>query len=151
MSQNHSRQYGPPIGLIKSIYKSPLRGLFGRVILMLTTTGRKSGLPRMTPLQYERIDGDYYLGSARGARADWFRNIQADPCVHVQVGAQEFDARAEAVTDPQRIADFLEVRLKRNPLMVGAILKSEGLPFRPARAQLEEYAKGLAMVILRRG
>jgi hypothetical protein len=56
---------------------------------------------------------------------------------------------AETVTDPCRIADFLELRLKRHPRMVGKILKSEGLPEAPSRAELEEYAQRLAMVIIR--
>jgi hypothetical protein len=37
--------------------------LIGRIILLLTTMGRKSGLLRVTPLQYEEINGDYYLGA----------------------------------------------------------------------------------------
>ena len=35
-----------------------------KVVLLLTTTGRKSGLPRLTPLQFEVVDGEYVLGSA---------------------------------------------------------------------------------------
>ena len=46
-----------------------------RVVMLLTTIGRKSGLPRVTPLQYEEVEGDYYIASARGADADWFKNI----------------------------------------------------------------------------
>ena len=57
----------------------------GRFVLLLTTTGRKSGKPRVTPLQYDQLDGDFYVGAARGVNADWFRNIQADPEVQVQV------------------------------------------------------------------
>ena len=49
-----------------------------RMVLLLTTIGRKSGLPRITPLQYEEIDGAYYVASARGAQADWFRNIKME-------------------------------------------------------------------------
>ena len=41
-----------------------------RIVLLLTTIGRKTGLPRVTPLQFEQIDGAYYIGSARGQDAD---------------------------------------------------------------------------------
>ena len=46
-------------------YAIGLGPLIGRHVLLLTTTGRKSGLRRVTPLQYEEIDGVFYIGSAR--------------------------------------------------------------------------------------
>ncbi|MBK8989428.1 MAG: nitroreductase family deazaflavin-dependent oxidoreductase, partial [Chloroflexi bacterium] len=73
-----------------------------RVVLLLTTTGRKSGLPRVTPLQYEKANDDFYIASARGIEADWYKNILANPQVHVQIREQEFDALAEPVIDPVR-------------------------------------------------
>jgi len=106
--------------------------LIGRFILLLTTTGRKSGMLRITPLQYEEVDGAIYVGSARGVKADWFRNILADPHIQVRVKSRQFEGVAETVTDAGRIADFLELRLKRHPRMVGAILKSEGCQPHPA-------------------
>jgi len=118
----------------------------GRLVLLLTTTGRKSGLPRVTPLQYEEIDGDIYIGSARGIQADWFRNIQADPRVEVQVKSRHLRGTAEPVSDPQRIADFLEVRLARHPRMLGGMLRAEGLPSTPTREQLVAHVQNLAMV-----
>ncbi len=135
---------------MRFLYRAGLGRVVGRMVLLQTTTGRKSGLPRVTPLQYEELDGAIYVASARGAKADWFRNILAERCVRVQIGAREFNALAEPVTDPCRIADFLELRLKRHPRMVGAILKSVGVPASPTRAELEAYAGQLAMVILRR-
>ncbi len=61
------------------LYAIGLGRLIGGIILLLTTTGRKSGLKRVTPLQYEKIGGDYYVGAARGVKADWVRNILAFP------------------------------------------------------------------------
>ncbi len=141
----------PPLHVMRFLYRSGLAPLLGRFILLLTTTGRKSGLPRVTPLQYEEVDGAIYVASARGTRADWFRNILADPCVKVRIKSREFEGLAEPVTDPCRIADFLELRLVRHPQMVGAILRSVGLPASPTRGELEEYASQLAMVIIRPG
>jgi deazaflavin-dependent oxidoreductase (nitroreductase family) len=146
---NGSGQFRPPPSkFIKALYGAGLAPFLGRLILLLTTTGRKSGLTRVTPLQYEEIDGAYYVGSARGTKADWFRNILADPCVEVRIKFHRFEGLAEPITDPFRIADFLELRLKRHPRMVGAILRSEGLPASPTRAELEAYAAHLAMVII---
>jgi deazaflavin-dependent oxidoreductase (nitroreductase family) len=123
--------------------------VIGRIILLLTTTGRRSGLKRVTPLQYELIGSDYYLGAARGVKADWVKNILADPRVELRVGAKHVRGMAEVVTDPGKFADFLEIRLKRHPRMVGLILeKAHGLPRQPSRVQLEALAQTEAYVIV---
>lgn len=120
-----------------------------RIVLLLTTIGRKSGLPRVTPLQFEEADGTYYVASARGTEADWFRNILVNPDVHVTMRKREFDAVAETVVDPARIADFIELRLRRHPIMIRLIMHLfDGLPLRFTRADLEAFCKGKAMVIL---
>lgn len=133
MMANYKRGFGPT-----------------RVVMVLTTIGRKSGLPRQTPLQYEEVDGDYYIASARGQDADWFKNIVANPEVRVQIREREFNAIAEPVTDPVRIADFIELRLRRHPIMIRLIMHLfDGLPLRFCRADLEELCLEKAMVILR--
>jgi deazaflavin-dependent oxidoreductase (nitroreductase family) len=133
MAANYQRGFGPT-----------------RIVLLLTTTGRKSGLPRVTPLQFEKVDGDYYIASARGQDADWFKNIQTNPNVHVQIREREFDAVAEPVTDPIRIADFIELRLKRHPVMIRLIMTLfDGLPLHFSRVELEKFCQEKAMAILR--
>jgi deazaflavin-dependent oxidoreductase (nitroreductase family) len=131
------------------LYAIGLGRLAGRFILLLTTTGRKSGLPRVTPLQYEQDGEVFYVASARGIQADWFRNVQANPQVQVQVGERYLCGVAEAVTNPQRIADFLALRLKRHPLMIGMLMRLEGLPLRYTRQDLERFAAQKAMVVIR--
>jgi len=132
------------------LYAIGLGAIIGKIILLLTTTGRKSGQKRVTPLQYEQIEGNYYLGSARGTKADWYRNIAADARVEVRVKNRHFMAVAEPVTDPVKIADFLELRLQRHPAMIGLLMqKVYGLPKRPSRAQLLDLAAAEAMVIIR--
>ena len=73
--------------------------------LLLTTTGSKTGLRRRTALIYAR-DGDTHVvvasnGGSPGHPA-WYRNLDTDPHVHVQVGAQEFDATARTATGEER-------------------------------------------------
>ena len=134
----------------RMLYALGLGPLVGRIVLLLTTTGRKSGKKRVTPLQYEEIGGLYYLGAARGLQADWVRNIQSDPQVEIRVGAKQFHGCAEVVNDPAQFADFMEVRLERHPRMIGLILeKAHGLPRRPSREQLKAMAKTEAFVIVR--
>ena len=103
----------------------------------------------MTPLQYEDIDGVIYVGAARGRRTDWVRNLVANPQFEVRVGSRWFRGTAEVISDPEQIADFLEVRLQRHPRMIGLMLRAQGLPARPERSQLEEYAAALALAALK--
>ena len=107
------------------------------VVLLLTTTGRRSGLERVTPLQFEQVGEDIFIGSALGTKADWYLNIQSNPQVKYTLRKKEFSALAETVTDPQRIADFLELRLERHPIMIRLILHLvDGLPLRFDRDDL---------------
>ena len=121
-------------------YALGLGPLIGRRVLLLTTTGRKSGLPRVTPLQYEEIEGLFYVGSARGDKSDWYRNILADPKVEVRVKSPRFVGTAETIADVERVADYLEIVMERNPRMMGTLLQFFGFPRKPNREQLEGYA-----------
>jgi deazaflavin-dependent oxidoreductase (nitroreductase family) len=133
----------------RMLYSIGLGPVVGKIILLLTTTGRKSGQKRITPLQYEELDGKYYLGSARGTKSDWYRNIEVDGRVEIRVKNHRFHGIAETVTDPARIADFLEIRLKRHPLMMGFLMqKAHGLPKCPNREQLIALAASEAMVVI---
>ncbi len=120
----------------------------GQLVLLLTTTGRKSGRPRVTPLQYEEVDDVTCIASARGVEADWYRNLVACPQVQVQIGPRRYMATAEPITDSGRIADFLELRLRRHPHMIGMMMLLEGLPRHPSRTELEQAAQRLALVAL---
>ena len=69
----------------------------GAKVLLLTTTGRRSGEQRTTPLIYGRSDGDYMVVASKGgapAPPAWYLNLSADPEVEVQVKGERFRARA---------------------------------------------------------
>ena len=77
----------------------------GAEILLLNTTGRKSGQERTMPLIH-RTDGDRYVvvASKGGAPAHpgWFENLQADPDVSVQVRDQVIPVRASLAEGQER-------------------------------------------------
>ncbi|WP_067796623.1 nitroreductase family deazaflavin-dependent oxidoreductase [Actinomadura formosensis] len=79
----------------------------GTTALLLTTTGRKTGKERTTPLIYQ-TEGDAYLVVASKGGADepplWYRNLQADPAVKVQVKGDKFTARARTATAAEKPA-----------------------------------------------
>jgi deazaflavin-dependent oxidoreductase (nitroreductase family) len=136
--------YGPRIA-----YALGFGPLLGRFLLLLTTHGRKSGLPRVTPLTYEKRGEVFIVASARGASSDWLRNIQANPTVTVRVGNRRFEGIAQPSTDPEEIADYIQHQFDRNPRAFGAILRAEGLPTPPSRADLVRFAPSRPMVLIR--
>lgn len=77
----------------------------GTQTLLLTTTGRKSGEPRIAPLIYAR-DGDSFVVVASKGGADeppaWYVNLSADPEVEVQVMGDRFKARARTATAEEK-------------------------------------------------
>lgn len=77
----------------------------GRDLLLLTTTGRKSGKQHTTPMVYTR-DGDRLLvyASKGGAPShpDWYVNLDADPHVVVEVGPDRYDAIASTLDRAER-------------------------------------------------
>jgi deazaflavin-dependent oxidoreductase (nitroreductase family) len=73
--------------------------------LLLTTTGRRSGQPRTTPLIYGRAGDRYLVVASRGgapAHPGWYENLVAQPEVLVQVMADRFKARARTATAPEK-------------------------------------------------
>jgi deazaflavin-dependent oxidoreductase (nitroreductase family) len=74
-------------------------------ILILTTTGRKSGEERTNALIFGRYGDDYLVvGSKGGAPAppSWYLNLVADPEVHVQVKGDRFAAHARTATAEEK-------------------------------------------------
>jgi deazaflavin-dependent oxidoreductase (nitroreductase family) len=70
--------------------------------VVLTTTGRKSGLPRSVLLPCERTDELLYVMSTYGRRSNWVRNIEHNPDVVVTCGGWRVAGRAEIVDDLER-------------------------------------------------
>lgn len=71
----------------------------GGQILVITHTGRKSGLRRRTPVNYAIVDGEIYCTAGFGAASDWYRNILADPRVEVWLPQGWWEGFAEDVSD----------------------------------------------------
>jgi deazaflavin-dependent oxidoreductase (nitroreductase family) len=79
--------------------------LEGAPVLLLTTTGRKSGEERTTPLIYGRRGDDVVLVASNGGsptHPPWYLNLTADPEVGVQIRGERFRARARDATPEER-------------------------------------------------
>ena len=77
----------------------------GVPVLILTTTGRRSGEERPTPLIYGRHGDDYLVVASKGGAPDppaWYLNLSEQPDVQVQVKADRFAARARTATPEEK-------------------------------------------------
>jgi deazaflavin-dependent oxidoreductase (nitroreductase family) len=84
---------------------NPTGPMAGRPLLLLTTTGAKSGQPRIAPLMYVS-EGERLLIIASNAGAprhpDWYHNLVAHPQVTVEVGTETYTAIATVITAEER-------------------------------------------------
>jgi deazaflavin-dependent oxidoreductase (nitroreductase family) len=153
-----------PSPMLKTLFDAPrwfydhgLGWLMGQRFLALSHVGRKSGIERQSILEvacYDHGTQEAIVASAFGAKADWYRNIQATPSHRIRVGRTEFvphqrfldPAEARTVAEEFARKHRLEARLAvRVFVAMGAAEKGEfsdpvdlmaSLPmvaFRPAR------------------
>jgi len=77
----------------------------GTITLLLTTTGRKSGKERTTPLIYQEHDGDYLIVASNGGDDQppaWYLNLEENPEAKVQVWGDVFDAGVRVADDEEK-------------------------------------------------
>lgn len=92
-------------------------GMFaGAPLLILTTTGARSGRSHVVPLAYTIDDSRYVvIASKGGARTnpDWFYNLRANPEVTVEMGSESFPARASIAdgAERQRLFDQMAAQM----------------------------------------
>lgn len=79
------------------------RGLAPPVYVLLETVGRRTGLPRHTPVG-NGLDGDtFWLIAAHGDQADYVRNIRAEPRVRIKIGRRWRTGVAEILPDDDTV------------------------------------------------
>lgn len=122
------------------LYRIGLGGLLP-LQLLLTTVGRKSGQPRRTVvdiLGHDVTTDTYYVVSAYGETSNWYRNLQANPAVQVQVGWRKFLARATILPKEEAEKILLDY-WRRHRLLARELFRLVGL-----RADTEEKARAAA-------
>ena len=97
--EEHVKRYRETGGDVGHIWKE------GSTVLLLTTTGRKTGELRTTPLIYAE-DGDrYVIVASKGGAPEhpgWYRNLDKSPQVELQVKDDVFPARARTAEGEER-------------------------------------------------
>ncbi|MDD2921299.1 MAG: nitroreductase family deazaflavin-dependent oxidoreductase [Anaerolineales bacterium] len=150
----------PPGGFLKFFLKTPVwiykigfggwERLFGAEWMLLTTIGRKSGKPRQTMVDILEHDKDadiYYIEAAYGARADWYKNIQANPLFEAQVGRRKFHARATELV-PDNAADMLVEFYRRKPVYTRSVMALVGMKFE-GEDELRKIARELTLLAVK--
>lgn len=85
---------------------------------LLETKGRKSGKPRLTPVGYSLEEGRLWIVSEHGGRADYVKNIQAEPRVRMKIRGRWLNGTAHVVPgeDPSK-----HLRRQRNKVSAATV------------------------------
>jgi deazaflavin-dependent oxidoreductase (nitroreductase family) len=92
-------------------------GMFaGAPLLLMTTTGARSGRSHVVPLAYTVDDGRYVVIASKGGASthpDWFHNVSANPDVTIEMGSESFPARASIAegAERQRLFDQMAAQM----------------------------------------
>lgn len=80
-------------------------GFEGRPLLLLHTTGARTGHERVSPLMYRDEGGRIFVFASRGGsptNPDWYHNLRANPQVTYEIGTETRTARAVEVVGDER-------------------------------------------------
>ena len=149
----------PPRGLARLaarlpiwLYRARLGWLLGDRFLMLTHTGRKSGLPRRVVLEvvhHNKDTGTYVIASGWGEKSDWFRNIQKTPQVTIHAGSRRFEAVAVRLSLEEAERELLDYA-RRHPIAfreLAGLMAGQRLKGTPEDCHL--LACSIPLVVLR--
>lgn len=125
-----------------AVFSTPFNG----AMLILRTTGRRSGLVREAPLGYVIREGCVYVCAGFGEETAWYRNLVAEPRVEVVLPSLAFSGVAETVTDPAEwrrvFPDYLRALGAISRLVLGDVPNAD-----PER--LDEIRASLPLVRIR--
>ncbi|MFC5719151.1 nitroreductase/quinone reductase family protein [Streptomyces gamaensis] len=99
---------------------------------VIETTGRKSGLPRQTPVGGRRVGQEFWFVSEYGERSQYVRNIQANPRVRVRIGGRWYAGTACLLPE-----DDTRARLRRLPRYNSAVVRVFGVGLLTVRVDLD--------------
>jgi deazaflavin-dependent oxidoreductase (nitroreductase family) len=90
----------------------------GSTVLLLTVTGRKSGIPHTVPVAYVKRDGAYYLAATAGGQPkepQWVRNLRATRTVTIEIGRETKTVSVEVLRGAESDAAWKDVIVATYP------------------------------------
>lgn len=115
--QDVGRQFGILVNKgMGALYEAGGYRFLGKQFMTITTTGRKSGLPRTTPIGYVET-GQFVYAITRGGPpvSNWLRNVKSNPKVKLQIGERTLSATGEVLEDPAQVRQVIRLFLKHRP------------------------------------
>jgi deazaflavin-dependent oxidoreductase (nitroreductase family) len=147
----------PPRGLARLAFRLPiwfyrlgLGRLLGTRFLLLTHTGRKTGLPRQTVLEvvrYDEANQTYVVVAGFGASSDWYQNVMANPHVTVDSGGRRMDAIASRLATASAGEELLEYH-RRYPGLMMRLASFMGYRLDGTEADVRALAEMLPVIAL---
>lgn len=123
---------------------SPLHGMMSGSVMLLTVTGRKSGKPITTPVNYVREGDTLSVTSMRDRQ--WWRNLRGGAPVTMVLCGKKIRGMATVVEDERAVADGLAARVRASPetaKWLGVTLDAAG---NPDYARLDRLSKTRVIV-----
>ena len=133
---------------IRLILRSPLHSLLSGRLILITYTGKKSGMRYMLPVQYARSDGELIVVAGYHQHKKWWRNLRQRSMIQVCYRGKWYEALATASEgDVSVITPLFPAYLRRFP----ASARIRGLTLDPSggvedEEKLREAAKKVVMV-----
>jgi deazaflavin-dependent oxidoreductase (nitroreductase family) len=90
-------------------------------IMVITHTGRKSGLKRQTPVNYAIVDGEVYCTAGFGRISDWYRNVKDHPEVEIWLPDGWWAGSVEEINDPKKRLPLLRAVLQSSGVAASAV------------------------------
>ncbi|WP_431961974.1 nitroreductase family deazaflavin-dependent oxidoreductase [Actinacidiphila sp. bgisy160] len=133
---HRTRTVQPPTGLRRTLLRAPIQlyrwrlgWLLGSRMLLLTHTGRDTGLPRQVVLEVTGRDPDtgaYRLAAGFGEGSQWYRNIRRTPWVTIQTGLRTTPAVARPLP-PDESGRLMAAYASRHPRLARRLMRLCGL------------------------
>lgn len=127
-----------PTGLLKLafilpryLYRWHLGWLLGYRCIMITHRGRKTGRRRQTVLEvahYDPSTQECIVMSGYGTQSDWYRNLQAQPAVEVQIGRQRYRPEQRMLSSEETMVVLKEYQ-RRHPLLFREFMRVIGYAY----------------------
>lgn len=100
-------------GFMKAILQSPLHKMLGGMTLVIYFTGRSSGKPISTPVNFTREGKNIYITSTRDRH--WWRNLRGGATVQVLLDGKKYEGWAETIEQPPQVEKHLATIFRLAP------------------------------------
>jgi len=137
--QDIGRQFGILANKgLATAYEAGAYRFLGNQFMTITTKGRKSGLPRTTPIGYVETS-DYVYAITRGGAtvSNWWRNVKQNPQVKLQIGEKVMTVQGEVFEDSNQVRRIIQLFLKQRP----GYSRFLGVDASASEAELERVAR----------